>query len=261
MAEEPLEQNRARQAAVEAQVMNNLRSLDVASEQVERYGVHPDQFIEWYGPADGAVVVMIHDGYFHEDGTLTYLRPAALALGESGYRVALAEYRRESGNPQVSFADIEVLARHPQLGNAVWVGHSAGAIFVLSALFNDATAVNRAVVLAPILELARAAAEDAHELDTNPIAHWIRGLPAEVPQEYAQWEPLAGYYAMGAAGFQQRGLHLDVIHGTEDYTVPVARTRDFLGEPFNIALVSGEGHYDGIRPGSDSWLLLLGALG
>ncbi|MCI6573787.1 MAG: alpha/beta hydrolase [Arcanobacterium sp.] len=261
MVEEPPERSRAQQAAAEVQVMDNLQSLDVASEQIERYGVHPDQFIEWYGPEDGAVVVMIHGGYFHEDGTLRYLRPAALALGESGYHVALAEYRHVLGDPKTSFDDIETLARHPQLENAMWVGHSSGAIFVSHALFSDAVQVRHAVVLAPILELARAADEDANELDINPIALWLQKMPEEDPQLYAQWEPLAGYYAMGAAGFQQRGLHLDVIHGTLDRTVPVARTKNFLTEPFNIALVPGENHYDVIRPGSDSWLLLLGALG
>ncbi|MDD7465645.1 MAG: hypothetical protein PUK59_05350 [Actinomycetaceae bacterium] len=261
MAEEPREPSRAQQAAAEVQVMGNLQSLDVASECIERYGVHPDQFIEWYGADDGAVVTMIHGGYFHEDGTLTYMRPAALALAQNGYRVALAEYRHELGNPKVSRDDMETLARHPQLGEAVWIGHSSGAIFTSYVLFNDSLPVRRCVALAPIFDLARAAEEDAHELDINPIAQWLQNMPDQDPQLYAQWEPLAGYYAMGSAGFQQRGLHLDVIHGTHDHTVPVARTREFLAEPFNIALVPGENHYDVIRPGSDSWLLLLGALG
>ena len=246
--------------ADELNISHTLRSLDVAPEKVERYGIHPDQYIEWYGSSAGSPVCLIHGGYFHEDGTLSYLRPAACALGEAGYSVALVEYRREEGNQEVSFNDIEKLAEHPRLARAVWVGHSAGAVFALHALFADTNKVKHAVVLSPIFDLARAAQEDLGK-SSNPTLRWMKGLPSEIPAAYQRWEPMEMYRNMGADGFRDRDLRLDVIHGAQDQTVPVARTRDLIGEPFNFAIVPHENHNDAIRPGSDSWFLLLGCLG
>lgn len=258
MSDELTEKERDVRAA-EEHVVDTLRSLDVAPERIERYGIYPEQYIEWYGPREGKRVVLIHGGYFHEDGTLSYLRPAACALGEEGYCVALAEYRHVNGDPSLSFADMALLASYENLHEAIWIGHSTGAVLALHALFNDSIPVKRAVVLSPIFDMARAAQEDALT-GLNPTAQWMGGMPEDKPDTYAAWEPLGLYSEMEASGFQQRALRLDVIHGTLDHLVPVARTRDLMGEPFNIAIVSGEKHNDVIRPGSDSWLLLLGTL-
>ena len=244
----------------EDSVMANLKSLNVASEEVVRYGLHPSQFIEWYGPASDKVVCFVHGGIFHLDGTLDYLRPAALALGEAGYRVALVEFRFEAGNPSVTFEDIRAVSRMPELSSAVWVGHSSGAIFVLNALFDETFGVKHGVALAPILDIARDAAEFAGA-EPNRTAQWIGGKPQDVPEAYAPFEPMRQYRELGAAGFQRLGLRLDIIHGAQDGIVPAARTKDLVEEPFNIAIVPDENHMDVIRPGSDSWLLLLGALG
>lgn len=241
--------------------MSILQSLDVESVEIERYGVHPDQFIEWYGPETGAPVVLWHGGYFHENGMLTYLRPAAYALGEAGYRVALPEYRYIAGQPEVTFADSATLAQHPKLAGAVWAGHSLGAVIALRALFSDDLPVDHVVALSPIVDMARAAREDSARLSVNPVRDWLQALPDENPEAYLEWEPLVLYALMGAVGFQRRALRLDIIHGALDQTVPVQRTQDLQGEPFNIAIVPGENHNDVIRPGSDSWLIFLGALG
>ena len=261
MTEEPVASLPSLSERAEARVISTLSSLDVGAEEIERYGMHPDQYIEWYGPADGRRVVFIHGGYFHEDGTLNYLRPAALALGEAGYRVALPEYRRSAGQPEVTFEDMHTLARHPKLDGAVWLGHSMGCVFVLHVLFSLDTKVTHAVALSPIADLAREAEEDQGRYGRNPVAQWLGGMPDEIPDIYGRCEPLGLYAAMGSAGFQQRALRLDIIHGSLDQTVPVSRTKDLLNEPFNIAIVQGNNHNDTIRPGSDSWLLLLGCLG
>lgn len=261
MIEEPAASASSPSECAEARVISTLSSLDVAAEEVERYGMHPDQYIEWYGPEDGRHVVFIHGGYFHEDGTLSYLRPAALALGEAGYRVALPEYRRGAGQPEVTFEDIHTLARHPKLSEVVWLGHSMGCVFVLHVLFSLDTKVTHVVALSPVADLARAAQEDHDHYEHNPVARWLGGMPAEIPDIYGRWEPFGLYAELGSSGFQQRALRLDIIHGSLDKTVPVSRTKDLLNEPFNIAIVQDDNHNDTIRPGSDSWLLLLGCLG
>ncbi|XCB30740.1 hypothetical protein RQN30_05035 [Arcanobacterium hippocoleae] len=241
--------------------MFDLASLDIASQEVEKYGVHPDQFIEWYGPQDGRAVVAVHGGGLNGSGRLKYLRPAALALGEAGYRVALVEYRQAERNPEITFEDISTLTRLPSFADAIWFGHSFGAIFVIGALLDPETPVSRCVAAAPILDLRREVEESANFTE-NALAKWLGGSPYYIPDVYAKYDPAVLYARIGGAnGFSARGYHLDLIHGSADMTVPVQHTKDAQSEPFNIAIVPGANHYDVIRPGHDAWLFLLGALG
>lgn len=250
----------AEKRQAERAVRDTLRALDVASDEIERYGVHPDQYIEWYGPRDGKVVCFVHGGYFHEDGTLSYLRPAALALGEAGYRVALVEYRRVMGDAGVSLEDMSVLARHPELAEATWLGHSAGSILVLDVLFNPDLAPAHAVVVAPIFDLRRDV-EEFPDMTKSELAAWLGGPPEHYADAYAALDPAVAYARLGTDAFVARGYRLDMIHGVLDATIPVQRTKDLMAEPFNIALVPDANHNDVIRPGHDAWILLLGALG
>lgn len=244
----------------EQKVRDNLRALDVASLEIERYGVHPDQFIEWYGPEGGKVVCFVHGGFFHEDGTLSYLRPAAFALGEAGYRVALVEYRRIAGNTSATMEDMSVLTRHRRLRGATWLGHSAGSIPVLNVLFDPDLAPSHAVVLAPIFDLRRDV-EEFKDTAKSDLARWVGGSPQQVPNAYADFDSAVAYARLGADGFSSRGYRLDVIHGALDETIPVQRSRDLAAEPFNVAIVAEANHNDVICPGHDAWILLLGALG
>lgn len=245
----------------EKQVLSDLALLDIASEEVEKYGMHPDQFIEWYGPQNGRVVVIVHGDHINGDGRLLYLRPAALALGEAGYRVALVEYRRAAGHPEISVADITALTLHPLLQDVIWLGHSLGSILVLDALFNPETSVKRAVAVAPILNLRREA-EEADTPAAQAIQHWFGGSPSYLPDVYAKYDPAVLYTRMGSAdGFAARGYRLDIIHGSADATIPAQHSKDVKGEAFNIAIVPGANHNDVILPSHDAWLFLLGALG
>lgn len=245
----------------EKQVILDLASLNVASEEIEKYGVHPDQFIEWYGVEGGRVIVLVHGGLISADASLSYLRPAALALGEAGYRVALVEYRRGARHPEISFEDIATLTRHKALQDATWCGHSIGAIFILNALFNPENSVKHCVGIAPVMDLRR----EAESKDTpmaETIIKWLGGSPSYIPDIYAEYDPAVRYAQIGNAnGFSAQGYHLDIIHGTADMTVPVQHTKDFQSEPFNIAIVPDADHGDVVLPGQDAWLFLLGALG
>ncbi|MDY6142670.1 MAG: alpha/beta fold hydrolase [Arcanobacterium sp.] len=249
----------AEELTAEDQTFETLRSLDVMAASIERYGVHPDQIIEWFGPDDGKLVCFIHGGFFHEDGTLAYLRPAAFALGEAGFRVALPEYRRLKKNVEATFEDLRTLALLPQLQGAIWIGHSLGGALAADVLFDDELPVTHAVLLAPILDLARDVNERGIR-EHSSTAKFMGGLPEDIPDVYERFEPLKAYERIEPAGFASRGLRLDIIHGANDETVPVQRSRDLAQEPFNIAVVPGANHSDLIRPGHDAWLLLLGAL-
>ncbi len=246
--------------SAERQILQNLLALDIASEEIERYGVHPDQFIEWYGNPDGKPVCLVHGGIFHGCANVAYLRPAALALGEAGYRVALVEYRYVAGSPDFALADLETLARHPILENAIWVGHSLGAVLVFNILFNPELTPKHAVGLAPIFDLRRDV-EEFHNRVPSLVTQWMGGSPVTIPDVYAAFDPAVIYARLGADGFSSSDLRLDIIHGVQDQTVPVNRSHELSGEPFSVALVPEANHNAVVLPGHDAWILFLGALG
>lgn len=243
------------QATPEQQVLETLRVLNVSTDEIERYGDHPNQFIEWYGPADGDTVCFVHAGDFRGKGDLAYARPAAFALGEAGYRVGLANYRREEGDPTPTFFDMTTLARLPELADAIWLGHCIGGALVLNVVLDAALPPSSAVLLAPVIDMMKDASESD---DGGAIARWLGGLPDAV--DYSLVDPWLRYQEIGPEGIANRNIHIEVIHGLDDSTVPVERTRALADEPFNVAVVPGANHMDVIRPDHDAWLLLLGAL-
>lgn len=240
------------------EVLESLCALDVASEEIVSYGIHPRQFIEWYGPAAGQLVVLVHGIFADDRYGLPALRPAALALGEAGYRVALVEYRREAGDPSVTLEDTRTLARLPQLLGATWIGFSSGAIPVLDLLFGENSTVRHGVLLAPIIDLRQEVEEKG--IYAKAAQQWMGDTPEKNPDLYAQYDPAVAYARLGADAFTAEGYRLDIVHGTKDQIVPAQRTYNLAKEPFNIALVPEANHYDLICPGHDAWILLLGAL-
>lgn len=232
-----------------------LRTLPIRPDRVESYGEAPNQVIEWYGDPAGQPVCLVHGALFHH--ALAATRPAARALARAGYCVGLVDYRRVDARPELAAADYTTLGMHPVLGQAIWVGHDVGGTFAMNVALAPETAVCSAVLLAPILDLAR----DVHEADDGgTTARWIGGLPEEVPDRYAVYDPLFTYYQVGPARFRARELSVDIIHGVDDALVPVDRSRELRAEPFNLAVVEGADHLDLIRPDRDAWVFLLGAL-
>ncbi|MGV9182465.1 alpha/beta hydrolase family protein [Arcanobacterium canis] len=244
----------------EQKVYENLLALRVEPDGTESYGDKADQFIEWYGPEGAMVVTLLHGGSFRQNIGLDFTRPAAFALAEAGFRVALPEYRRLAGSPELTFEDARLLARHPLIGSSTWIGHCAGATMALDVLFSDEFELTHVVALAPLFDLARAVRETASE-NAGDISDFMGGMPVDQPERYAQFDPMRRWMELGEAQFAARGLRLDIIHGTADATVPVVRSKDLNTEPFNVAIVPGAHHNDVIRPGDDAWIFLRGALG
>ncbi|ADH93151.1 alpha/beta hydrolase family protein [Arcanobacterium haemolyticum] len=241
----------------ERHVLETLAALSVASEEIEPYGSDPAQFIEWYGPAEGQPVVFVHGGGFRSPLSVGHARPAALALGEEGYRVALVEMRKERGNPNVTLADLDTLAHLPQLANATWIGHSLGATLAIDVVLDPDLPPTKAIGLAPFCHLA-------NEVDIHPdgsgIELWIGGKPENLPGIYTKLDPRARMKELGEARFVANELNIQIIHGEDDQTIPLARVRGNASTTIRTAIVPGANHVDLIRPGHDAWLFLLGAL-
>lgn len=65
---------------------------------------------------------------------------------------------------------------------------------------------------------------------------------------------------LGEARFVANELNIQIIHGEDDQTIPLARVRGNASTTIRTAIVPGANHVDLIRPGHDAWLFLLGAL-
>ncbi|USR79149.1 alpha/beta hydrolase family protein [Arcanobacterium pinnipediorum] len=241
----------------ERHVLQNLAVLSVASEEVEPYGTDPSQFIEWYGPSDGHVVVFVPGGGFRSDVSVAYARPAALALGEEGYRVALVEVRKERGNPRITLDDLAFLAHRPDLRDATWIGHSLGGTLILDIVLDPQLPPRRAIALAPFFCLTELAAANA---GVTGIERWMGGMPTELPELYRHLDPSVRMNELGEAGYVDSGLNIHIIHGEEDLTIPAMLVRQIPETPIRTAMIPGANHVDLIRPGHDAWLFLLGAL-
>lgn len=237
----------------ERRVLDTLSALSIAAEEVESYGSDPAQFIEWYGPADGKLIVFVHGGGFRSAMDLSYARPAALALGEDGFRVAVVETRKEYGNPNITLADLRTLAQRPDFAEATWLGHSLGGTLVWNIILDPELSPRRAVLLAPFWDLAREISEGG---DFSGLTAWI-GEDLNVAE---QIDPHVQIGELGAAMFTGRGLSIQIIVGDEDVTVPASRIRGLAELPVDVAIAPGANHIDLVRPGHDAWLLLLGAL-
>lgn len=238
---------------VECQVLSALSALSVAAEEVESYGSDPAQFIEWYGPVDGDVIVFVHGGGFRSSMDLAYARPAALALGEDGFRVALVESRKEHGNPVITLADLRTLARREDFAEAMWLGHSLGATLVWNIILEAELAPHKAVLLAPFWDLAREINEQG---DASGLIAWI-GDDLSLAEHI---DPHIDIEKMSPTSFANGAMSIQIIVGDKDAMVPASRIRGLAELPIDVAIVPGANHIDLVLPDHDAWLFLLGAL-
>lgn len=231
------------------------RSAQVAPGRIEPYGPHPDQRIEWYasGSSSGAPIVFVHGGFFRPSTDRSHARLAASALARQlGSPVVLVEYRRMSGHPAASVADIHAvsdLLEGLDEDPAVWVGHSAGGALVLQRALDVIRPAVPAVALAPVADLRRAVAD---HLGDGAVVSWLGARVAAKPSRYAHLDP--GRLALE---LPERLDHVVCLHGEDDCTVPPSQSSD-SGIPHQM--VSGAHHYDLIDPESAAWPVVLAAI-
>jgi acetyl esterase/lipase len=231
------------------------RATRVPQGRVESYGPHPDQVIEWFAAhtSSGSLpVVLVHGGFFRPTIDRTHARPMAAALAQ-GLRapVALVGYRRVSGQPEASVADIAAVSDllEGMEEEAVWVGHSAGGALVLQRAFDPIRPAVPTVALAPVADL-RCAVTD--RLGDGAVVTWLGERTAAKPSRYARLDP-----ARLAQTLPERWSQVGCVHGTDDNTVPVSQSRE-SGLP--VQLVEGACHYDLIDPACAAWPVVLEAI-
>ena len=199
--------------------------------------------------------MIIHGGYWRARYGRRPSRAIAADLARRGVAAWNIEYRRlgrgQRGGWPATFDDVAAAIDHlgklddPRLDlrSVTAVGHSAGGQLALWAASRRdfAVPVRRVVAQAAVCDLA-AAGEPAHAL--------MGGTPSAVPDRYAEADPMR---------LLPLGVPVLLVHGADDETVPVARSRRYLeaarsaGDAVELIEPSPGGHRAHIDPRSAAW--------
>jgi acetyl esterase/lipase len=231
-----------------------------ARTQHHRYGRHRQNRADLYVPRDGdgphPVVVLVHGGYWRAVYGKIVMKPLAAALVRRGYAAWNIEYRRigrrQGGGYPQTFADVAAAIDHLaslederlNLSDVTYIGHSAGGHLALWAASRDGDSSvqpTRVIAQAPITNL----------VTVGPAAHALMGgEPRELPDRYAQCDPMQ---------LLPIGKPLLLVHGSDDATIPIQRTREYLaaareaGDDVELIEPTPGGHRSHIDPRSSAW--------
>src|SRR3954470_13539623 len=197
------------------------------------YGPDPAQFLELTlpeGEGPAPVAVVLHGGFWRAAYGVELARPLAADLAAAGLAAVAVEYRRVGaggGWPETLLdvaAALDLLPDLPEagrldLGDLTVVGHSAGGHLAAwlagrARLPQGAPGagprvrVTAAVLQAGVLDLELA---DAQRLGDGAVRNLLGGGPEEVPERYAQADPVR---------LLPTGAALLCVHGAGDDVVP-----------------------------------------
>lgn len=234
------------------------------------YGELPDHVVDvWRGGPP--TVLVLHGGFWRAEWDRRHTYPMCAALAADGFTVAAIEYRRvgqPSGGWPGTFDDVAraVDAAGELIGGQrpVLLGHSAGAHLALWAaarhrqpagspwLCAERPAVAGVVSLAGLCDLAAAVRLELY-----------RGAAADLLGGEASDERLAVADPMRSTG---GGVRAILLHGAADRLVPLELSRAYAdaarvaGDPVELRVLPGQGHFEFIDPQSDVWPAVLAAV-
>ncbi|WP_165984123.1 S9 family peptidase [Streptomyces sp. YIM 98790] len=220
-----------------------------------RYGPHPSQVVDLYGPPGRLTdprVVVLHGGFWREAYDRTHLTPFAAALAAAGLPVALVEYRRVGGGggyPE-TFEDVTTaLAAVPGDRPHVLLGHSAGGQLALWAAARTPPGPLSAVVaVAPVCDLA--------------AAHTLRlgaGAVSALLGDDGTGSVLPG---LDPLRLPAPPCPVTLLHGTDDGQVPFALSERYAAAHRRTGTVrlhplDATGHYAPFTPGTPAFRTLI----
>jgi acetyl esterase/lipase len=224
-----------------------------------RYGSHRWARADLHVPRGAGpfpVVVLLHGGYWRARYSKRLMKAAAADLARRGVAAWNVEYRRigrgQGGGWPATFDDVGAAIDHlatlddPRLDLAPGVaaiGHSAGGQLALwSASRGDAVVpVVRVVAQAAVCNLVTAG---------EPAWDLLGGRPDEVPERYDAADPMR---------LVPLGVPTLLVHGAEDETVPVERSRAYAaaaraaGDEVTLIEPVPGGHRIHPDPRSEAW--------
>lgn len=221
-----------------------LNRIGAGPDFTESYGPLEDQIIDFYNfkANTDKVIVLLHGGFWKPEYDRTHLRTLAFALSKDGHRVALLEYRRSPGEPDVSTRDVKEALKHlQQMPNSensrlILVGHSAGGHLALWAAVNS-DYVSGVMALAPVCNFLGG---DAIDLGEGAIRDFL----GEDPLGRPDLDPMQ---------ITRPTCPTVIIHGIDD-TLPIDLTRRYMEteESLNAGIkfieYPGIGHFELIDP-------------
>jgi acetyl esterase/lipase len=229
-------------------------------DRTERFGPAPtQQYDVWSGPGSDVTVVLVHGGFWRARWDRTHLRPAAAALADAGFAVALPEYRRTGQpggtwpGPGVDLAAALTAVRDDVLlpPRTVLVGHSAGGHLAVWLLHRpEAVDVLGAVSLAGCLDLrmvGRLGLDDGAADDLMGGRRWV-------DEPHLGADPCD----LGATPAPVR-----LVHGRADAQVPLAVSESWLSRcgtagRDTLAVLDEADHFDLVDPRSPAWETVVG---
>jgi acetyl esterase/lipase len=223
-----------------------------------RYGPRRSQRADLYVPDGDApfpVAATLHGGYWRAKYSKRLMKAVCADLARRGFAAWNVEFRRlgrgQGGGWPATFDDVAAAIDHLaeldddrlDLGSVTAVGHSAGGQLALwaAARQDPRVPVRRVVAMAAVCDLA-AAREPAWEL--------LGGTPEQVPDRYAAADPMR---------LLPLGVPTLLVHGVEDETVPIARSRRYAeaaaaaGDEVGLIEPTPGGHRVHIDPRSGAW--------
>jgi acetyl esterase/lipase len=231
----------------------------LARPERHRYGSHRWARADLHVPSSGSgpfpVAVMLHGGYWRARYSKRLMKAASADLARRGVAAWNVEYRRigrgQGGGWPATFDDVAAAIDHlaslddPRLdlADVCAVGHSAGGQLALWSATRSAPAVSvrRVVAQAAVCDLVAAG---------EPSREFLGGTPDEVPDRYAAADPMR---------FPPLGVPTLLVHGAEDETVPVIRSRRYFeaaraaGDAVELVEPSPGGHRVHPDPRTEAW--------
>lgn len=233
------------------------------------YGPDLNQFFDLRLPAKSTgttppypLIINIHGGYWRAKYNLDHAGHLCAALTAKGAATANLEFRRvgnDGGGWPGTFEDLRAAYRYLKQNGAahgfgttriVVMGHSAGGQLALCLAAHEAD-IAGVVSLAGVVDLQRA--YQLH-LSNDAVVEFLHGTPVEVPEHYREADPMK----LSISHARQW-----LIQGTDDDTVPVAFSRDYVTEKktrsgnakedVHLVEITGAGHFDLIDPSAAAW--------
>jgi acetyl esterase/lipase len=223
------------------------------------YGSHRWARADLYLPRGSGpfpVAVVLHGGYWRARYSKRLMRGACADLARRGFAAWNVEYRRigrgQGGGWPATLDDVGAAIDHlaslddPRLDLAdgvTAVGHSAGGQLALWAAsrVDPLVPVRRVVAQAAVCNLAMAG---------EPAWEFLGGTPEQVPERYAAADPMR---------LVPLGVPTLLVHGADDETVPVQRSREYAaaaraaGDPVELVEPVPGGHRVHPDPRSEAW--------
>jgi acetyl esterase/lipase len=244
-----------------------MRARPTGPDRQLRYGPDREQVADLWlpaGPGPFRVVVSLHGGYFQAGYGRDLHDPMARLLTGCGLAVLNPEYRRAGAGGSFRQSTADVLAAVSLLdslraagdlpvapGVAV-VGHSAGGYLALwAARHRDVELVVGLAAVSDLVGIVRGGD------DSGSVAAWMQASPGSDPARCA---------AADLAAALPTRTRTVLVRGTADRTVPPAQSARYCalaraaGDPCDLVLLDGEGHFSVIEPGTaafSTWLAVV----